>query len=1277
MYIVVSYIITLLIVLLCWTSDKAKLKIPLRALHSRSVFASIVFGIVAVIFLVQILMLVDWLINISFIQSLLFNIMPSANSSGAFFWIVSLLATLVISLAFALFIFLVYNLWLVPVSKKGIKESHSPLSFFNWISSRFYDISEKSVEIKPIAHNIGHWIRYIRNIFLVLIIAEAVFVPIYINLELLIIDDSLFSLLIKSLFMIPVVSYFILNQIVIMLQAEQKGTDILLETEAVNKTRKGDYSVFINLFESVFAGNALISHFVNDKAEVRKSIFSGPSSEHLENADNPELLSAICRNVCNVSEHLSPNYVDALVDLVNKGNVIVMDSYSGEFNLYYLSYLQHFLFLREKALIIVTTEKQVKQVISQYKKIFYDINKIYSIWRICDFPGMPDNPVDADILVCTENQLIEYSRENKYEEFFKQISNVLVFDVYNMLCRDNIFTISLIEELKKKEAQFVFYASENNPDILRAVKDGMCCSDIHMYSSFSSSPNTCVMCWRGESFYKTQATISEELHNDFGIAYTISAIAASLDVSSININAYGELIPIDSYSIIAKSYAHVLAKKLFHKESVRLDSVVKLNPLVAYKNRDLSFDIVYDRDNNLANAVRLGLTECAKITSILHIISRPYMLRDYFAHHIDTMCGDSAGIASLVPSVTGDMYAPLLVLIIKLREDGMTYEQIIEYMESFGDNETDIETILIKAVYCVLGENIADSVYNFFSFNKEKEPLFIDNEYKYTYEVTLTNERVYLKAKLLLKDVISTTGDFEDVLPLSKNVVYNYFLPGQTFALSSRRYLIKSITDGVMKVQLEETVEKEKEYTNYYDISVDNCSDPYRSLEINDTLCELFTARVKREINGYFSHYNGLDFNRANKNTFDHVLYSPIVETKNVTAMRLRIKFPFGEHSAPAAMLFVVLFRGLLETVLPRNYKDIMVVSKIDKSITDEYYFENDVNSNRREDPIPSDWLESKDYEEPLSLSIMKLFPQINGDSLAENTDDELNLYFIEFNENDKSVIESVMVEMKGLLTVLRKYIEWFADNPTLPHAYLKLGYNLLPDIFDIETVYDCLQRIAELPEYEGQKLAGKLNISDPTKIKTCSFCGQPVGVSYISFDDNRIMCEECNKHCTTERKEIEELLGKAYSTLEGMYGITLPDKIKIKFKSADSIRKAHSISSPNARILGVYIPSKNELWVERGGPEACVLSTLIHELTHAWQHYNLDINKLDLMYIEGHSAYVEIECMRTLSQSVYADYWEKCVEAVDNEYSRGLIYWKNRLHSESDKNIFHHMASM
>ena len=165
-------------------------------------------------------------------------------------------------------------------------------------------------------------------------------------------------------------------------------------------------------------------------------------------------------------------------------------------------------------------------------------------------------------------------------------------------------------------------------------------------------------------------------------------------------------------------------------------------------------------------------------------------------------------------------------------------------------------------------------------------------------------------------------------------------------------------------------------------------------------------------------------------------------------------------------------------------------------------------------------------------------------------------------------------------------------------------------------------------------------------------------------------------KSIALQSKEINELLAKAYDTLESKYKIALPKGIKIRFKTANSIRKAGGVT-PGSRVVGFYDLKHRVVWVERGGPAPCVLATLMHELTHAWQHENIDMTKLDKKFIEGHCVYVELECSRLLGQRVYADFWERMIESGKDEYSEGLRYWKERMKHESVKNIFRHIAKM
>lgn len=1277
MYLAVSLFATIIIFLLWRASHSAKTELSERALHSRAVVVSIIFSILVVVFFVQILRLINLFFSLSAVRNFLFYIMPAANSSGAFFWIVTLASCLFIAIAFVILAWLVYAVWLNPMSHTAYLRTKNPIEkFFNKISSLFYYTDSGEPEIKPIAQNIGHWLRYMRNIFGVLLLIEAVAVPVYLHFNMTFIDADTFAALVKSLYLIPVVSFFLLDQIVIMLQCDEKDDVRKLMTEELSLTHVGDYSNFVELFDKTFHAEALITSFITESKLDRKSLFSEPDSEQLKRAADPELLSAVCRNVNNTIHPLSINYTDALVDLINGNNIIIADSYCGEFILYYLSFIQHNLLKNRKALIIVDHEHQVKKTVDQFKEIFNRINKINPIWKIKSPDNLTTDINETDILVCTEEQFFMGNIAEKYPEFCDMVYDVLVLDIYGILCRNKSFMVRFFNAINDSRVQVVFMSEENNADIKAVIRENLNNREISMYSGFNENIGTCILCWRGESFYKPQLSINPELYHDFGLAYTIAIIAGKYDVSRVNIHA-PDFIPIETYSTVVHSYSAELVRSYFMTDSVSLDSIVRLNPITAFRHSNLSFDIYYDGNNNLINIARAAMSCSAEYTSMIHIISRPYMLRDYFAYNLEKLSHNLSGVQFLVSGSYGALRPASVVLFIKMRSPGMTTEEIVEYMRYFGADVNNAEEALalaLKETFSDDPEINEESIYSYFSFGEKEVPVFDGKDYRYTRVTTLTSEILYQKAKLISENFVRVTGNHTDVLPISKESVYNYYLPGQVYGFAGKRYLIQDISNGTINAALEETVERDLEYTSYYELKCDDEQpEAKETVKVDDISLSFFSNNISRKILGYFSHINGLDFNPENKNTLDVILNTPIEESRTAEILKLDINFPFKETYENAAAMFVMLFRGVLETALPHNYKDILTVSKININELKKIEYRTKNNRAQREDPLPSDWIKNKDYKIPLSQRMLKLLPRLQGDLFESNSNDCIHLYFICFNPTDNSTIKLITENMDRLLTILRNYMEWATTFPLKPHAYLKFGYNAIPLIFDSKTAYNCLQKIAVSNDNRNDR--GRVKISELNSTgPRCSFCGRPTFVSYWAFDknDRRIMCEDCYKHRTTEREEVNRLLIEAYETLENTYNITLPKGIKIRFASAATIRASHGADVSDSRIIGLYIPSKKEIWIERGGPAACVMSTLMHELTHAWQFANLEkkkLNNLDLL--EGHSTFVEIECTRLRGDTVYADYWERQVEAGNDEYSRGLSLWKNEMANHTRYSIF------
>lgn len=607
MYLVLSAVLLLIIIGFMLISHKTALPVVHRILHIRSVLVTLVFCIAAVFCYVWILNFLDRLIGIPAVRQGLFAIAPNANVSSAFFWVITLLSCVIVSGAYCFVMVLVERLWLDPLSKKAYLRSKNPITgFLNWITSLCYKIDGIAV-VKDAWVNVGQWIRVMRNIFSIVLVAEAVFLSLYLHLNLTWFDDFFFSSLVKSLYLLPILSWFLLDQIVILLQVNPDNEDIQLESEENRLSHQGDYKKLIAVYDNLFGGQALISYYINEDPPER-SVFSGPTEEQMKRADNPELLEAICRGVNNLLKPLPTGYIDALVDLINGKSVAVFDSISGEFLLFYLSYLQKELFLRRTALVVCDTEPQVTGIILQLREIFLRLNKSHEIWKISDINTMLlTNGEDLDILVCTEEQLIQQQIEKKIPRFYHCLHHVLVIHAYDIMCRYNAIPFRFFELLKKQQIQYAFFVPENNRDMDSALELRLNNAEIQLYNSFDEEAGACILCWRGESYYKTQQAISMELYHDFGLAYTIAVIAVKHGVSKISMYAPSD-VPLLSYASTLKHYLSSLTKHYFLIDSVSMESVVVHNPIVAFQHRDLMFDIFFDEYNNLLNVAMQALS---------------------------------------------------------------------------------------------------------------------------------------------------------------------------------------------------------------------------------------------------------------------------------------------------------------------------------------------------------------------------------------------------------------------------------------------------------------------------------------------------------------------------------------------------------------------------------------------------------------------------------------------------------------------------------------------
>lgn len=1270
MFLVCSIILTALAALLCIVARNTKLDIRHRVLHIRYVIVTILFSVVSVFLFAVILGWLGQLLSLPAIRNLLFYLMPPSNVSAGFYWIVTLVCCVLLMLVYCLLMNLLSVIWLQPLSKKANYLSkpfilEKPL---NALAGLFYAIRDDRAILPPQKANVGRWIRTMRRTLGVMLLLESLFIGLYIQFDWTFLGVDTFSLIVKSLYMIPVLSYIILEQVELFLSADRKKGEILTDTEEIGSEQKGSYDALVDLYNMLFGGKSLIAYYVgNGKGAVDREMFSGITKEQSERVCSPELLNALCRNVKCVSP-LSNSYTNGLIDLINGENIAVFDTPWGEFDAYYLAYIQHRLSLREKVLVICDTELQVKRMKERFTSIFKRLNMTSSIWRIHDIDSMTDD--ETDVLICTEEQFLANPIDEKYPNFNRALKIVVVLNAYGLLCCEPSYISRLFDFFANKNAQFVFYIPENNTDIRNELQEKIPCGPIRLCENPYVNARTNMLFWRSEAVYKPQLAISERLYHDFGVAFTIAIIAGKCDVSSVHVLA-PESVPTKTYyDLVTREYTKVLIEDYLRSDAINLSTIIHNNDYSIADPSALSFNVVYDEYNNLLNVAKTWLSYGGSTSSMLHIVSKPYMLRDYFACNMDSLCAESTGLQMIIPGNPLSQRTPAIALLIRMRR-GIRCQDLFSFANAYGIQEERLDRILCQILNMVFGRNHGYDVYNCFSFTECRQPK-LTTAFLYTVNVTLVDEKLYKRVCRMTEDFICLKGSYTEILPVNKADVYNRFLPKQCVSFGNTRYIIESIRDGAVQLKAEETVDMECSYTPIYHIT-----GMERTRELNghtistDKIStQYFEARISREITAYYAHPGLLDL--TDKTSTTRVDLQPSIrETKTVPCLRLALRCPLNDCSDKVANTLCFLLRGALETFLPKNYQDLLVFSKIDReAVCKGVSFKN--TSGLLEDPIPSDLMTGFNEVEQIDPAIRDLIPEIHSDAVEANTAEMIYLYIAQFSEQEVGLLSAIAADFDRILLTVMNYLNWSEARKEKMPEYLRFGYTSTPGIFDTSATVFCLSRFVTYIPRRSTNSAGDLRIAGSTN-QCCSFCGKPVSVSYVQLDDGRIMCPHCHSHITNSREEIKQMLKTAIDTIQKHYGVTIPEGIKVKFKSASTIRKECGTSGPG-RVLGFYNLRRREIWVERNGPKPCVLSTLIHELTHAWQHANVNMNDIPLQYLEGHTSYVEVECTRLLKQPIYAEFMDTQLMAAQDEYGIGYRFWKDHLRNQSDKNIFHHM---
>lgn len=1174
-----------------------------------------------------------------------------------------------------------------------------------WVISGFFYGQDEDGEpkLKEVGVTCGLWAGSLKNVFLFLGFMEILLTSLYIIFA----PRSGFEkgmLILRGLYLLPCVGYLLIEQFQYMLQTDIEAEAGTFSSEEIQEIQYGNVGVLTAIYNQIFgpSGAILYSNDCNDAVTYREGIASNDlGNRQLEDCRLPDVLLMISTQLRESGVHQNDKYQNALVSLLNGASVNIRDHQEGEFLIYLATYLNYHISQGRTALILCDSPEDAERMRDAVVESMQNLNNIYSIWKVRTIQEA-DTDLDMNILVCSYDDFLSYSIVDKRQDYVNDLFCVCIMDGFFLFGGDSVRTARLFSELERisDTLQYVMLTDIDNDD-LRTTCENYINHEMIPYRNDRVLPDTHVMVWKQESSYRLQNWIGIGSRNStyLGTAFPIALVSAKYDMPLVNIvDAAGE-------GILTFGDASMMSRMEVDKyleRSLNLRSIIRTDSREVLRPSYISEIIAFDTDNNLLNVLWKWSKYGGKLGTLIHIISHPYMLRDYMADRFGELMIRSGIFDPFVSHSVSLQVSRMAALLIELCDNGVTEEHLMKRSSEYGWEYVNAIDLLRDCITSVLTDPEVHNVYESFLFTEEKEFSAEEGRFVKSTRITLTDENI--RRRLLEKIAFATIvekGEQESKIHIFKDNIYNYFLPEQIISVKGYLNRIRSIRDG--RIVVDETMPQD--LPDYYTISdfnielknlIDACEDS------NAIDWDLFNASAERRIYGYWESNDGNAF--VGRGTGRIRICSnngQYLSVKNDNACVLRVRVHNSSIQGDpdnTCRLMVYMLNEIFKTVFPNSWQNIIAVM-----------------GKGEEEGFWDELLKPGGSISP-QQALRSIIPFASN---TKDTGEYTVIYIVEISTIEMGLCRTVYENRKRVMGIITDYLDWYlqeqdasAGNEDGPEDSHESGpgnndpndpgndheaegssseqEDSSTDNTEQQAVQNPGSRTslhfggAEVPqELDPQSVRSLFRNELHTVVQKtpgqnikivfdrgnrCSFCGK-ASLFMTILADGRQMCNHCKDHQIKQKDEIKVLFKETIKFLEEGYKISIRKNIHVRFQSAETIRRATN-AGPGGRVLGFYNNQNHQLWIEARGPRVSVQDTLIHELTHTWQHDNLPITKLRkrltpvqmLILLEGHAVYSQIETMRRLNEVEYANgVYQETMQRQD-EYGIGYIYLRDYL---------------
>ncbi len=963
------------------------------------------------------------------------------------------------------------------------------------------------------------------------------------------------------------------------------------------------------------------------------------------NLEYASALNYISNSMENTSGRVVQSYMECLDAIYSNEHVYFAASFYSELGEYLTAYTYISLQSGARMVFIVSDDKEkdtLRQFISDRLMRLTGSNAAAG-WRVYTAEERLDQ---ADVLIATPKDFIDNDIIEQYPAFFEETSNAIVIDADKTIALCS-YTCSIIATKLKNATdgriRFIFLTL----DLLKGFAEGslpryFCIDKVLSFSSARENEAVSYILWNKESK-------KHRIYNKNGQKFTsLETIIAQLA------SRYGA----DGVRVITEAPLEHAERKILSLSGVEINNL--------YKNIvDVNYMIYSDDRCNLSAALYATTRFRGRKKSVVHILSKPYLLREYFMSR--ALTEDFINRSSFIqPRVTehGERHKLSLLRIFcdASSESGMKvaeFERKVRdviiaaktrndkissaYCRNLAENTNPADMKLGElAAYLIAGlcdneEIPADGQRHIYAsgsygnrakdyyiitetatasgYKLEKEKYIIFSREREIYERLLAcNTRVELR---MHDNIIG----YLDTFPSRSHLEY---VEGQNIIFDNSEYEIERISEDGYTI-----------YLRHENISIKNCLDTvhlrnYRILSseqisksavlYNSTsaLGEIKVTRHKAEIEATTYGFYSLTSDRQTLDFYSGVEGTPRLECpdirnyKNTGMLRVSLKLR-RECNDAMRLLMSAVFNEFIKTIFPHAYHCVAICPILEKPLS---LCDGDIS------PIEG---------------IKTLYPFITepGEGYIETESDRMQFLFINDCREDIGVLDWFYDRsaryMQEFLANVYSYLNWLKLHKEWKH-YIYFGSDKLPECYDLDGCCDALKDLNLVLSDDGKvdiETAGDDNPEE--EIKRCSFCHKPMESGRFSFfDRQRFICTECSD-VVDDEAQLEKMYEQVFNYLKEKYPEITFGAASVKFDPV------YDLSSNQCLSEFYYRVDFNErtIYVELDNPINNVFVSIMRGIIALWQ---VD-NKLSNQYAPAQMYYEELLYLRSIGEEASADW--------------------------------------